>query len=90
MTTTVNEAGHSVAVLVVHPDGSGTVDISFASVPLLPGPHVIHAEATGFGRQHLYEHVQNALRFDVMTGSTHESNGLVTFGPTWSGTGLRG
>ncbi len=64
--------------------GEGTVDIEIGDVPLLPGPYVVHTEATGFGRQHIYDHLHNAARFDVLTGSVHESDGLVTMKPTWS------
>jgi ABC-type polysaccharide/polyol phosphate transport system ATPase subunit len=64
--------------------GSGTVDIEIGNVPLLPGNYVVHTEITGFGRQHIYDHLHNAARFDVLTGSVHESGGLVTMNPTWS------
>jgi ABC-2 type transport system ATP-binding protein len=63
--------------------GRGTVDISMPAVPLLPGPYVTHTEITGFGRQHLYDHLQNALSFDVMSGNTNEVEGLVTLRPSW-------
>ncbi len=65
-------------------EGSGVVDIDVDDLSLLPGPHVVHTEITGFGRQHVFDHVQNALRFDVMAGSSNETSGLVTLHPTWS------
>lgn len=65
-------------------EGSGIVDIDVADLALLPGPHVVHTEITGFGRQHVFDHVQNALRFDVLAGSSKESQGLVTLHPSWS------
>jgi ABC-2 type transport system ATP-binding protein len=72
--------------------GAGTVEIELTDVPLIPGPHVINAEVTGFGRQHIFDHVQHALRFDVFTGSSRETTGLVTMQPTWrlSGPGVSG
>lgn len=64
--------------------GEGVAEMHVEQVPLLPGPHVAHTEVTGFGRQHVFDHVQNALRFDVMTGTSRESAGLVTLHPRWS------
>jgi ABC-2 type transport system ATP-binding protein len=68
-------------------DGRGVVDVRIGNLGLLPGPHVIHTEVTGFGRQHVFDHVQNAVQFDVLPGSTNETDGLVTMYPEWSVTG---
>jgi len=65
-------------------EGSGTVELTMRDVALLPGPHVMHTEITGFGRQHVFDHIQNAVRFDVMTGTPKEEGGLVTVRPNWS------
>jgi len=65
-------------------DGSGVVEVTMPNVSLLPGPHVLHSEVTGYGRQHVFDHIQNALRFDVLAGSSRESDGLVTLDPTWA------
>jgi lipopolysaccharide transport system ATP-binding protein len=72
--------------------GSGTVDITMRDIALLPGPYVVHVEITGFGRQHVFDHLQNALQFDVMAGTSKESDGLVTMRPSWniSGDGVSG
>ncbi len=72
--------------------GKGTVDIDVADLPLLPGPFVLHCEVTGYGRQHIYDHLQNAASFDVLSGNTDEVDGLVTLRPTWqvTGTGVHG
>jgi ABC-2 type transport system ATP-binding protein len=64
--------------------GKATIDVRLGALPLLPGSYVIHTEATNFDRQHLFDHVQNAVRFDVLTGDTREVNGLVTLRPTWT------
>jgi len=73
-------------------EGSGVVDVTMNNIPLLPGPHVAHTEITGFGRQHVFDHIQNAVRFDVLSGATNEVDGLVTVHPTWSidGSGVAG
>ena len=65
-------------------EGSGVIDIDVADLALLPGPHVVHTEITGFGRQQIFDHVQNALRFDVLAGTSKETSGLVTLRPSWS------
>jgi ABC-2 type transport system ATP-binding protein len=72
--------------------GKGTVEVQIDDISLLPGPHVVHTEITGFGRQHLFDHVQNAAQFDVMTGISKETAGLVTMRPSWSidGPGVAG
>jgi ABC-2 type transport system ATP-binding protein len=64
--------------------GDGTLDLAVDALPLLPGPHVLHTEVTGFDRQHLYDHLQNAATFDVLSGDTNETTGLVTLRPTWT------
>lgn len=64
--------------------GSGHVDVHFDDIPLLPSRYVLHTEITGWGRQHVYDHVQNAVTFDVNAGETKEIHGLVTMHPTWS------
>ena len=73
--------------------GSGHVDVRFDAVPLVASRYVLHTEITGWGRQHVYDHVQNAQTFDVIAGETKEIHGLVTLRPTWSppinGTGGR-
>lgn len=64
--------------------GAGVAEVTFDQVALLPGPHVLHTSITDFGRQHSYDHVQTALRFDVIAGDSSEVNGLVTMRPEWS------
>jgi ABC-type polysaccharide/polyol phosphate transport system ATPase subunit len=65
-------------------DRPGVLDVTLERIALLPGPHVLHTEITDFGRQHFYDHVQTALRFDVIAGDSNEVNGLVTMRPTWT------
>ncbi|MEM9038651.1 MAG: ABC transporter ATP-binding protein [Actinomycetota bacterium] len=71
-------------------EGSGWVDVRFSNLPLVPGPYVVHTEVTGYGRKHIYDHIQNAQSFDVVAGNTPETEGLVTMRPSWSieGTGV--
>jgi ABC-2 type transport system ATP-binding protein len=65
-------------------EGTATVEVRLPSIALLPGPHVVHTEVTGFGRQHVFDHVQNAVQFDVLAGESRETDGLVTMHPAWS------
>ena len=39
---------------------------------------------TDFNRQHVYDNLHLALRFDVMTGRTYETGGVVTMRPEWT------
>ena len=63
--------------------GHGTVDVAIDDLALVPGPYVLHTEVTGFGRGNIYDHLQNAITFDVHAGDTNEVDGLVTLRPTW-------
>lgn len=67
--------------------GTGHVDIELATVPLLPGTFDLHTLITDFNRQRVYDHLQVAMRFDVMTGRPYESSGVVTLRPEWRITG---
>ena len=64
-------------------DGTGYVEIEMEAVSLLPGTYDLHTAITDFNRQHEYDHLTVALRFDVMTGKPYETGGLVTFRPAW-------
>ncbi len=64
--------------------GSGVVEIRMDDIALVPGPYAIHTAVTGYGRQHVYDHIQTALRFDVVGGDTQEVDGLVTMRPVWT------
>ena len=54
-----------------------------AQVNLLPGTYDLHTSVTDFNRQHEYDTVHVAMRFDVMTGKPYEGLGIVTFRPSW-------
>lgn len=64
--------------------GSGTVEMRIDNLPFLPGAYLVHTEVTGFARQHLFDHLQNALGFDVLPGRTNETEGLITLTPEWN------
>ncbi len=64
--------------------GSGHIDVDFAALPLVPSRYVLHTEITGLGRQHIYDHLQNAHTFDVIAGASNEVHGLVTLRPAWT------
>ncbi len=63
---------------------SGYADIQLDDVSLLPGTYDLHTSITDFNRSHVYDHLQVALRFDVMSGRPYESGGIVTFRPKWT------
>ena len=64
--------------------GPATIDMIIPDLTLLPGPFVVHTEVTGWRRQHVYDHVQNAVSLDVHAGTTNEVTGLVTLRPQWT------
>ena len=64
--------------------GEGTIDISLGNVALLPGTFDLHTSVTDFTRSHIYDHLQVALRFDVMTGKPYEVGGLISMHPQWT------
>ena len=64
--------------------GRGTIDIDFTNVSLLPGTYDLHTAVTDFNKQHIYDHLHVAMRFDVMTGRPYESSGVVTLRPDWT------
>src|SRR4051812_42627716 len=64
--------------------GDGTIEVEFDSVSLLPGTYDMHTAITDFNRSHIYDHLQLAFRFDVMSGKPYESGGLITMRPQWS------
>lgn len=63
--------------------GDGVIEVDLRSVPLLPGTYDLHTSITDFSRSHVYDHLQVALRFDVMTGKPYEVGGVVTLHPEW-------
>jgi ABC-2 type transport system ATP-binding protein len=64
--------------------GAGTIDVTLRQVSLLPGTYDIHTSLTDFNRSHVYDHLQCAFRFDVMSGKPYETTGVVTMRPTWT------
>lgn len=63
--------------------GAGHVDVSISAASLLPGTYDLHTSVTDFNRQHVYDQLHVALRFDVMTGKPYESSGSITMRPVW-------
>jgi ABC-2 type transport system ATP-binding protein len=63
-------------------DGYGDVELPAAS--LLPGTYDLHTSITDFTKQHEYDMVHVAYRFDVMTGKPYETGGVVTMRPSWT------
>ncbi len=63
--------------------GDGWIDVVMRDISLLPGAYDVHTVVHDFNRQHEYDHLQLAIRFDVTTGKPYESAGLVTLRPEW-------
>jgi ABC-2 type transport system ATP-binding protein len=64
--------------------GDGWIDIVMRDISLLPGAYDVHTAVWDFNKQHEYDHLQLAARFDVTTGKPYESTGLVTLRPEWN------
>ena len=64
--------------------GEGWVDVVMRDISLLPGAYDVHTVVHDFNRQHEYDHLQLAGRFDVTTGRPYEASGLVTLRPEWT------
>ncbi len=64
--------------------GSGVIEVRLDDIALLPGTYDVHTEITDFNRQHEYDHVQLALRIDVLSGHPYETGGAITMRPTWT------
>ena len=73
-----------VGLLPASISGEGFVEILMEDVPLLPGTYDLHTHITDFNRQHEYDNLHVALRFDVMTGKPYETGGVVTLRPGWT------
>jgi ABC-2 type transport system ATP-binding protein len=69
--------------------GHGYVDYRIPRCLLLPGAYDLVAAIYDFSGSHPYDHVQNALRFEIDAGTPYEENGLVSLGGEWSGDSLR-
>jgi len=65
-------------------DGRGHIDITMENVSLLAGTYDLHTSITDFNRQHEYDRLHVALRFDVMTGRPYETGGVVSLRPSWT------
>ena len=64
--------------------GSGHIDVTMDNIALLPGTYDFHTAINDFNRQHEYDHVKVAIRFDVMTGKPYETAGVVSLRPSWT------
>ena len=65
-------------------EGRGHIDIEMEDVSLLAGTYDLHTAITDFNRQHEYDRLHVALRFDVMTGRPYETGGVVSLRPSWT------
>jgi ABC-type polysaccharide/polyol phosphate transport system ATPase subunit len=83
-TTVTAPCTRDVGLLPDRIDGVGYVDVTMDNLSLLPGTYDLHTTITDFNRQHEYDRLQVALRFDVMTGKPYETGGVVTLRPSWT------
>ncbi len=83
-TTVTAPCTRDVGLLPDSVSGTGYVEIEMANVSLLPGTYDLHTSVTDFNRQHEYDRLHVALRFDVMTGKPYETGAVVTLRPRWS------
>jgi ABC-type polysaccharide/polyol phosphate transport system ATPase subunit len=65
-------------------EGNGFVEILLPSIALMPGTFDLHTSITDFNRQHVYDNLHVARRFDVMSGKVNETGSLVTLAPQWT------
>ncbi len=70
-------------------EGTGYVDFRIPRLLLVPGAYDVVAVLYDFSCTHPYDHIQNALRFEVEAGTPYEENGIVSLGGEWSGAALR-
>jgi ABC-2 type transport system ATP-binding protein len=70
-------------------EGRGYVDYRIPRCLLLPGAYDLVAAIYDFSGSHPYDHVQNALRFEIDAGNPYEENGVVSLGGEWAGDSLR-
>jgi hypothetical protein len=64
--------------------GSGTIEVRADAITLLPGTYDFSTLISDFNKQHVFDHLQTALRFDVMTGRPYETEGMVSVLPQWT------
>jgi ABC-type polysaccharide/polyol phosphate transport system ATPase subunit len=63
--------------------GGGEIEVTFAELPLLPGPYEVSVAAIDFTLHHEYDHRSHVARFEVTPGETSDERGLITLRPTW-------
>ncbi|MCA1711300.1 MAG: ABC transporter ATP-binding protein [Actinobacteria bacterium] len=64
-------------------EGRGHVDLEVARLMLQPGVFNLAAAITAHDGAHVYDHVKQALRFDVGFGQPRESGGYLALGGAW-------
>jgi ABC-2 type transport system ATP-binding protein len=64
-------------------DGTGTVEVMFDPVRLLPGTYDLTVSLYDYSCLHPYDFRQAVLRFDVERGPVREEFGVVALGGQW-------
>jgi ABC-2 type transport system ATP-binding protein len=65
-------------------EGSGHVDVTFESVPLLPGTYDLSVSLMDYSLLHPYDVRAGLMRFDVERGSQADEGGVVALGGRWA------
>jgi ABC-2 type transport system ATP-binding protein len=64
--------------------GSGYVDVTLPSLPLLPGTYDLSASLTDYTSLHPYDVRANVLRFDIEPGTFKDEGGVIGLGGSWA------
>jgi ABC-2 type transport system ATP-binding protein len=64
--------------------GAGYVDLTFPSLPLLPGTYDLSASLTDYSCLHEYDVRANVLRFDIDRGTFNDEGGVIGLGGSWT------
>jgi ABC-type polysaccharide/polyol phosphate transport system ATPase subunit len=83
-TTLTSPCTRDVGLIPEKIDGNGFVEILLPNIALMPGTFDLHTSITDFNRQHVYDNLHVARRFDVMSGKVNETGSLVTLAPQWT------
>lgn len=63
--------------------GPGHAEITFDALTLLEGSYDLSVSLTDSTGSHVYDNRQHVARFDVLRGTPHEEDGLVSLMPSW-------
>lgn len=64
-------------------NGTGSVDLTIPHLHLQAGTYDLDASIVDYTTTHTFDFVRQILRFDVVSGPSHESGGIVALGGQW-------